>query len=52
MEREFDDVAKVTSHVVDIESHRSPFEEVWAEFFDESCPCHAAVGVVALAEPE
>lgn len=50
VDRDFADVAKVTSYLVDIHRDYEQYKEVWAEYFgDEPYPCHTALGVEALA---
>lgn len=50
--KEYADVAKVTSYFVNIDEDFAAYKDVWAEFFDDPYPCHTAIGVAGLAEPE
>ena len=49
VDKDFDDIGKVTAYVVDIQENLDEFIEVWGEFFDEPYPAHTAIGVDELA---
>lgn len=47
--KDYADVAKVTSYLVDLETHLPAYRTVWAECFDEPYPCHTILGVAGLS---
>ncbi|WP_207592498.1 Rid family hydrolase [Halomontanus rarus] len=48
--KDFDDVVKVTSYLVDIRTHYDAFSGVYRDVFAaEPYPCHTAIGVASLA---
>jgi 2-iminobutanoate/2-iminopropanoate deaminase len=48
--RDFEDVIKITSYIVDIRDHYEAFQTVYREVFStEPFPCHTAIGVESLA---
>jgi 2-iminobutanoate/2-iminopropanoate deaminase len=50
VDRNLDDVVKVTSYVVDIRDNYEAFQSVYREVFPtEPFPCHTAIGVERLA---
>jgi 2-iminobutanoate/2-iminopropanoate deaminase len=50
VDRDLDDVVKVTSYVVDIKDNYEAFQSVYREVFPtEPFPCHTAIGVESLA---
>lgn len=52
VDRGFDDVTKVTTHMVEPQSRFDAFFEVWTDVFAEPYPCHTVVGVDQLAGEE
>lgn len=52
VDREYGDVAKVTTYFTDIEAHLAPYKDVWTAYFDQPYPAHTAIGVEALANPD
>lgn len=50
VDKDLEDVAKVTSYLTDIHRDYGAYKEVWAELFaEEPYPAHTAIGVDALA---
>ena len=52
VDREFADVAKVTSYLVDIHGDYDGYKAVFADVFSERLPCHTMLGVAALASED
>lgn len=50
--KDYSDIAKVTSYVVDIRENRDGYAKVYREFVEQPYPCHTMLGVEALAFPE
>ncbi|WP_164974792.1 RidA family protein [Halegenticoccus tardaugens] len=50
VDRELEDIVKITSYIVDIRDHYEAFQSVYREVFStEPFPCHTAIGVESLA---
>lgn len=49
VDRDLEDVTKITSYFTDIERDFATYKEVWDEVFEEPYPAHTAIGVDALA---
>lgn len=49
IDKGFDDVAKVTSYVVDLAENVDGYRGPWGETFDEPYPCHTLIGVDQLS---
>lgn len=47
--KDYGDVAKVTSYLVDLEAHLPSYRGVWADCFSEPYPCHTILGVDQLS---
>lgn len=53
IDREYGDVAKVTTYIVDPEAHYDGYKEVyWEVFGDGPYPCHTVLGVESLAHED
>jgi len=52
VDKDFSDVNKVTSYVVDLAENTEGFLRVWDQFFDEPYPAHTLLGVEQLAGEE
>lgn len=53
VDRDLDDVTKVTAHVVDPHERRDGFFEVWSEVYPEPpYPCLTILGPAQLARPD
>ncbi|MDJ1434215.1 Rid family hydrolase [Halostagnicola sp. A-GB9-2] len=51
IDKSFDDIAKVTTHIVDAQEHYyDGYKEVYWETFDEPYPCHTVLGTDQLAD--
>ncbi|MDY6764858.1 MAG: RidA family protein [Halobacteria archaeon] len=50
VDKDFEDIAKVTAHLVNPHDNLDEYLRVWNEFFDdEPYPCHTILGVHQLA---
>lgn len=47
--KEFADVSKVTTFIVDLDQHVSDYRQVWTDVFDAPYPCHTLIGVDQLS---
>ncbi len=53
VDREYADIAKVTTHIIDPQEHYDGYKEVyWEVFGDGPYPCHTVLGVESLAHEE
>ncbi|MFP8890410.1 RidA family protein [Natrialbaceae archaeon A-CW2] len=52
VDRDLQDVVKVTAHIVDPHSRFAEYQAVWDETFESPYPCHTVLGVEQLAGPE
>lgn len=52
VERDFDDVVKITSYLVGPQDHYEEYKSAWREFFAEPYPCHTMLGVEQLARDD
>lgn len=52
VDKDFADVNKVTSYVVDLAENTEGFREVWGQVFDAPYPAHTLLGVEQLAGEE
>lgn len=51
--KSFDDIAKVTTHIIDpYERYYNGYKEVYWEMFDEPYPCHTVLGAHQLAHED
>lgn len=50
--KDFTDVVKVTTHLVDPEPNYDGYKHVYTETFREPYPCHTLLGSPRLAHPE
>lgn len=49
VDRDYSDVTKVTSYVINPHEHLEGIVSVWDELFDAPYPCHTLIGVDQLA---
>lgn len=52
VDRDLQDVVKVTAHIVDPHSRFAAYQAVWDDTFETPYPCHTVLGVEQLAGPE
>jgi len=53
VDKEYADIAKVTTHIIDPPEHYDGYKEVYREVFgDGPYPCHTVLGVESLAHEE
>jgi enamine deaminase RidA (YjgF/YER057c/UK114 family) len=52
VDRTYEDVAKVTTYLVDLAEHSRGYHSVWMDVFEEPYPAHTMLGVDQLASPE
>lgn len=50
--KSYEDIAKVTTHIIDPQENYPGYKEVYREVFDGPYPCHTVLGVDALAHEE
>lgn len=49
LDKDYDDIAKITSYMTNLQEQLPKYREVWAEFFNEPYPCHTTIGVDQLS---
>jgi 2-iminobutanoate/2-iminopropanoate deaminase len=49
IDKDYDDITKVTSYIVNPQDRLEVVITVWQEFFDAPYPCHTTIGVDQLA---
>lgn len=52
IDRSYADIAKVTTHIIDPQTHYDGYKEVYWEVFDDPYPCHTVLGVDQLAHED
>ncbi|MFP9191419.1 RidA family protein [Natrialbaceae archaeon A-CW1-1] len=52
VDKELEDIVKVTAHIVDPHSRFADYQSVWYNTFTDPYPCHTVLGVEQLAGPE
>lgn len=49
VDRDLDDIAKITAYVVDLADHIDGYRTAWQSVFDAPFPCHTLIGVDQLS---
>lgn len=52
VDRTYEDIAKVTTYLVNLSEHSRGYHSVWMDIFEEPYPAHTMLGVDQLASPE